>query len=179
MTQNYDELRIGIAAIVSPLEIPYLQEWLDWHREIGFDDFYLVLNDWSPCDMVEFEKMCWRGRSEGWIHIMRLDGLNKQLEAYNTILNLALSDNVEVFGGIPTCDRHIDWLAFIDVDEFVRPRGKRTVKQILASFDGIAPAMALNWRLYGSSGKEDVENGDFSVLDRFKRCGRNLNKHVK
>lgn len=179
MTQSYDELRIGIAAIVSPLEMPYLQEWVDWHREIGFDDFYLVLNDWSAFDMVEFQRMFWRGCSNGWIHVYRIDGGNKQIEAYNNILRLALSDGVAEFGGIPTSDRHIDWLAFIDVDEFVRPRGKRSVKQVLNTFSDIANAVALNWRLYGSSGIEEVVNGDFSVLDRFKKCAKHLDKHLK
>ena len=123
--------------------------------------------------------MFWRGCSDGWIHTIRLDGLNKQLEAYNDILRLAMSDGVGEFGGIPTCERHIDWLAFIDVDEFIRPRGKRTVKQILNGFADITPSVALNWRLYGSSGIEEVVDGDYSVIDRFKKCGRHLNHHCK
>lgn len=160
------ELKLGIAAIVSPLELPYLQEWVDWHREIGIDEFHLVLNDWGQKDLSDFEKMFWKGFGEGWMRVYRLDGLNKQLEAYNCVLDVLRGQDSP------------DWIAFIDVDEFIRPRGKRKLRDVLVPFKDI-PAIGLNWRLYGSSGHEDVKDGNYSVLERFKMCGRELNHHVK
>lgn len=37
----------------------------------------------------------------------------------------------------------------------------------------------MNWRLFGSSGIDCVIDGNFSVVDRFKKCERVLNRHVK
>lgn len=35
---------IGIAG---PFEEPYLEEWISWHKMIGFDDIVIVTNNWS------------------------------------------------------------------------------------------------------------------------------------
>lgn len=37
--------------------------------------------------------------------------------------------------------------------------------------------LAVNWRLFGSNGKETYE--DIPVRERFTRCSRNLNPHLK
>ena len=177
--EKYDEMRLGIAAIVSPLELPYIQEWVDWHREIGFTDFYICMNDWHDEQVAQLSRMMWRGMEQGWFHIWKVDGLNMQVRAYNQIMRLALMDGIEAFGGIPTSERHVDWRAFIDIDEFIKIRSDRTLPQILNPFRDVAPSLALNWRLYGSSGLEKVENGNYSVLERFKKCGRKLHPLVK
>ena len=92
-------MKIGMMAIASPLEIPYMEEWIEWHRQIG-------------------------------------------------------------------------------IDEFLRIRGDRTLTEILENFADCT-SVAVNWRMYGSNGLEDVVNGDYSVVSRFRKCGRNLNHHVK
>lgn len=162
-----EKTRLGVAAMASPLEIPYLREWVDWHREIGFGDFYLALNDWSEDEFGRFQEMFQEGLSEGWMRGLRFDGAGRQTDGCNFLLKTALEESA------------VDWLAFIDVDEFVRPRGRRTAREVLGDFAETALSVALNWRLYGSSGLEGVVDGDFSVMGRFRRCGRSLNRHVK
>ena len=83
----------------------------------------------------------------------------------------------------------IDWCAFIDIDEFIRVRNRtRTFAEILERHDGL-PQLSLNWRLFGSNGIEKVEDiytpdpwyitDRFDVIERFQKCEKVLNHHVK
>ena len=76
---------------------------------------------------------------------------------------------------------NLDWCAFLDGDEFIKIRSDRTLEQILSDYKDY-PQLSVNWRLYGSSGIEDVRSAEadnFSVLTRFTKCGRVLDRHVK
>ena len=82
----------------------------------------------------------------------------------------------------------VDNCAFIDLDEFIKVRSGRKLSEILAKYNK-APALCINWRLFGSSGIEKVEDAydpdpldittRYSVLDRFTKCEKVLNQHVK
>jgi glycosyltransferase involved in cell wall biosynthesis len=61
-----------------------------------------------------------------------------------------------------------DWIAFLDVDEFFVPRRYETVERMLAAAPADIAAIALNWRLFGSSGR--LSPGEGLVIDRFTRC---------
>ena len=76
-------MRIGICAIASPLEIPYLREWYDHHHAMGVTDFILFLNDWSAFEMVEFNRLFWREMNDGIVKAHRLNGVAMQMPAYN------------------------------------------------------------------------------------------------
>ena len=41
-----------IVAIASPLEANYLDEWIEYHKIIGVDHFFIATNnwDWKPSD---------------------------------------------------------------------------------------------------------------------------------
>lgn len=73
---------------------------------------------------------------------------------------------------------NLDWCAFLDGDEFIKVRSDRSLEEILSDFKDY-PQLSLNWRLYGSSGIEEVKDNDFSVLTRFTKCEKVLNRHVK
>lgn len=45
-------MNIGIATMWSPLEIPYMKEWVEHHKSLGVTQFIVALNDWSAFDMV-------------------------------------------------------------------------------------------------------------------------------
>lgn len=157
-------MRIGIMAVASPLEIPYIDEWISWHRGLGIDEFFLCLNDWSENDRVELTKVIWKHLADKCVHTFIMDGTLVQLPAYNQMLETAKSYD-------------IDWLAAIDIDEFIKIRSDRKIGDILEEHTNDI-SIGVNWRLYGNNGHDEL-NGDYSVLRRFTKCEKVLNHHVK
>jgi hypothetical protein len=77
------------------------------------------------------------------------------------------------------------WLGMIDIDEFlvikesgVMPLGER-LEQWAANGGFNTGALVFHWAIFGSNGLQGVRDGDYSVLKRFTRRGRELNEHVK
>ena len=135
-------------------EDDYLQEWLDWHFSLGFDEAFVYENNWrsSVC------KDCKR------VHFIPFDGPVKQLEAYQHFMNVFSKD--------------FDWAAFIDVDEFIMPRQDVCLRKWLVAKDPW-PSVGLNWRLFGDSFLSGKPQSTKSVLQRFHFGAKTLNKHVK
>ncbi len=70
-----------------------------------------------------------------------------------------------------------EWVGFIDVDEFVVIRDGRSIPEVLAGVQARFPALALHWRMYGSSGH--VTRPDLPVILAYSRCEAKPNLHVK
>ena len=158
-------MKIAVMTTWSPLEIPYMKEFVEYHKSLGVTQFIVALNDWSAFDMVEFNRCFWRMENDNTIHPLRIDGLAKQLPAMNSGVEMARQLN-------------LDWCAFLDGDEFIKIRSDRSLEEILSDFKDY-PQLSLNWRLYGSNGIEEVKDKNFSVLTRFTKCEKVLNRHVK
>jgi hypothetical protein len=69
-----------------------------------------------------------------------------------------------------------EWAAFFDTDEFLVETTPGALAKALAGA-GSAPAVAVNWRFYGSSGHETIPPG--LVTERFDRAAAGHNHHVK
>jgi hypothetical protein len=149
-------------------EAPYITEWVAHHRMMGFRDIFIADNDsddgtWELLQVLE---------KLGYLKCFRFPdppGQRPQLPAYAELM--------QRFGS------QVDWMAFIDADEFVWPtNGERTA---IPSLAGLAArpevgAIALNWALYGSSGHLNHAAG--LVTERFQRCARRTqrsNEHFK
>ena len=137
----------------------YLDEWVDYHALLGVDDVFVYQNDWRLNPK----------REHGNLTLIEFDGECRQLAAYNDF----------VFNRSGPYDFGI----FIDADEFVCMLDEKvSLKGFLsrvADCKDAVPAVALNWRLFGDSGRERVVDGDYSLLKRFTMCQRGLNLHVK
>lgn len=70
-----------------------------------------------------------------------------------------------------------EWVGFVDVDEFVIIRDGRSIPEFLAGVQAQFPALALHWRMYGSSGH--VSRPDLPVVLAYSRCEAKPNLHVK
>ena len=124
----------------------------------GARRFYLYNND-STDDWLRVADP-WIRR--GLVRPVNFPGLGQQQAIYDDCLRRARGE--------------VEWLAFIDDDEFLLPVGDEllsTVLQDYADFAGVAAA----WVVAGSSGRETASPG--WVLERFSATSGQADQHVK
>jgi len=90
-------MKVGICAIIKDCRAPYLNEWLNWHRLIGVDVFYIYDNDSIIPLSTVVENMT-------GVFIQKWQGKNQQ--------HLVYADCIKN-------KKECDWIAFIDDDEFI------------------------------------------------------------
>ena len=149
-------MRTGICAIAKD-EDQYIDEWICYHLKLGIDQICIFQNNWRYSGPF----------TENFhVHWYAQDGEVQQLKAYNRFLH---NPNLSI--------QELDWCAFIDVDEYICVRDQsRSFQDILGDFKAY-PSLAINWRLFGSSGLS--WNGSHEVVTRFTKCESVLNRHVK
>jgi hypothetical protein len=130
----------------------YIQEWVSYHKKIGFDDVFVYQNNWrclvDTPNLIKIE----------------FDGDTKQIEAYNHFIQNY---------------KHIyEWAAFFDVDEFLVLKKHGNVKDFIEDYFEYS-AVAINWFIFGCNGHEMVIDGNYNVLERFTMRQANINPHIK
>lgn len=134
----------------------YLKDWLSWHWQLGYDDAVVYLNNVNLMTKNMLKETYFKIP----VDFRTIDGSVRQLDAYNDFLRHNDSDFATV----------------IDVDEFVTIRSTLDLSQIFFKYSK-CPAIAANWRLFGSNGLKEWDNRP--VWERFTKCEKSLNKHVK
>lgn len=121
-------------------EARFLKEWIEFHRMIGVEHFYLfnhlsedhyeeILKPYVKKGIVEFFEWPYEPKNhKQWNKI--------QCNAYNKILK---ERKKETF-----------WLAVIDTDEFILPLKTQNLKEFLKEYEPFG-GLAINWQLYGTS----------------------------
>jgi hypothetical protein len=118
----------------------YIKEWVDYHTKLGFDQICIYQNDWR-CS-VQLDNTT----------IMDFDGPNRQTEAYNNFLRYWHND--------------YDWVAFLDVDEFLVLKKHSNVKDFIQDYQQ-HDVIGINWVLFGDNGL--TFDGNYNVLSRFTK----------
>jgi hypothetical protein len=162
-----------VVCAIAKDELPYLLEWIAYYRVLGVDHFYFLDNESSDGSfqlLSALQKMeiltliSWPNRAS----YPGFEGLpvGPQVPGYNFVLQLLRLGNLA------------DWVAFLDIDEFVVP-SNGSFRDLIQQYDQHA-GVALNWRIFGSSGHQTMSHN--LVIERFTRCA-NLrfepNRHVK
>ena len=131
----------------------YILEWIAYHLRLGFDAIFIYQNNWNfPINV--------KG-----VHTLKFNGECQQLPAYN--------DFIEKYS------RKFDWVAFLDVDEFIVLKKHAKIKAFLEDFNDLQGGLAVNWVMFGPNGHVDIKNENYSVLGRFTRCASRPNQHIK
>ncbi|MFD1343483.1 glycosyltransferase family 2 protein [Litorisediminicola beolgyonensis] len=135
-------------------EAPYILEWVAYHRAIGFDDFLIYTND---CEDGT-DEILGRLQAMGVLQHRRNNDW-KGNSPQQFALNRALKEPVI---------QNADWIAHIDVDEFINVRcGNGTIFDFLDRVPD-ATNIAMTWRLFGHSGVTTLE--DRFVTEQFDLC---------
>lgn len=142
-------------------EGPYFQEWIEWHRKMGVEKFYIYDNESADGTKEVLAPYI----ESGVVEYTFFPGQKRQLAAYDDCF-----------------ERHrteARWIAVIDLDEFIVPVKDETIPAFLHRMEAFS-SVEINWLVYGSGGAKKREAG--GVMERFRSHSlpeHRLNTHVK
>jgi hypothetical protein len=144
-------------------EAPYLAEWALFHRMIGFDRIVVYENDSDDSTPETLDRLKRAGVIDEHVPWPDIPD-SPQFRAYvDATLKCAT-----------------DWIMFLDADEFLNIFARVSVNDFIAAFAPDISCVAVNWRVFGSSGHENFAPGP--VIERFTRAAsaeHAVNRHVK
>jgi hypothetical protein len=126
-------MKVAICLIIKN-ENEYLEEWLNHHRNLGFDHFIIYDNQSAPSVTEYF--------------------LNKNLTHSDTTViywkDNAHASQLRAYKNCCKNYKEFDYVLFIDTDEFLYLKNHATIKEFINSkekFDGLG----IYWRMYGGN----------------------------
>ncbi len=129
--QKREKCQLSICAIMKN-EAPYLIEWLEFHKLVGVERFYLYNNNSTDNTLDLIQPYVQSG--EVILHDWPV--IPGQIPAYEHCLARYSNES--------------DWMAFIDLDEFLFPTEQDNLKDVLKEFEQAA-AVGVNMLYFGSS----------------------------
>ncbi|CAJ1955611.1 unnamed protein product [Cylindrotheca closterium] len=165
--KGYGDNRAAICAIQKGA-LRYLDEWVQYHvLAVGFEDIYLYDNS------ENFELQAWHEsyipRLRQRIHIQHFPGVRKQNKAYTHCMKQVQNKGWH------------DWIAFIDIDEFVVLRNPKQYPKISDFLETLPPeygGLAVNWVVFLLN--HQMHYQDLPVTLRFQnRTDDATNRHIK
>ncbi len=129
----------------------YIDEWVEYHQKIGFDDVYIYGDEWELPEPTRSRKGVF---FENWER-KKPDAVvkNPQVGCYRDF-----------------CKKHwkeYDWAAFFDVDEFLFIKETNNELKPFLEKHGDCPGVFIQWLMFGSNNLQEVVDGDWSVIERF------------
>jgi Glycosyltransferase family 92 len=114
-------------------EAPYLREWVEFHRLVGVERFYL----YNHGSVDEHREVLAPYVDEGAVVVQDWPVFPGQIQAYEDCLKRRRDES--------------RWIAFIDLDEFLFSPTGSPVPDLLTEFEPW-PGLGVNWVMFGSSG---------------------------
>lgn len=142
--------KVSICAIFKD-EAPYLREWIEFHRIVGVEHFYLYNNQSDD----DFRSILAPYVEKGIVTLIEWPYPQAQMEAY--------------WDCVARFRMETRWIGFIDLDEFVVPRKANNIYEILQPFEKNRPVVMFYWRVFGSSGRLDRSRNGL-VTEDFVCC---------
>jgi len=138
----------------------YLDEFVDYHRALGFDHFFFYDNT----DMSELEQ--WGKLKGNDIWVFPFPGVGRQLEAYKHCAQVVAKEANGPF----------EWVAFFDADEYLVLKQHDHIADMLEQYCS-SGALMVNWVAFGSDGWNLPIHEP--VTRRFLYREAKVNQHVK
>lgn len=137
-------------------------EWIEYHRAVGFEHFYIYSNDDSPIPLLKVLTP-YLLRDDPCVTYRHWPVAGQQPEIYYHFLR--------------TFKDQTEWFSFLDIDEFFVFKNIDSVSAFMSRFESSYDAVYFNWLLYGHNGY--IERAQDSVLLSYQRRSRNINHHTK
>ena len=125
--------KIAICAIFKN-ESLYLKEWIEYHKIVGVEHFYLYNNNSED----DYQPILEPYITEGLVTLIQWPQNQAQMQCYH--------DCIERF------KNETEWLSFVDIDEFIVPNVTDTIYDFLRPFQRKFPVVIAYWKMFGTSG---------------------------
>lgn len=131
-------------------EAPFLKEWIDYHRTIGIDHFYLYNNNSTD----NFLEIIQEYIDQNIVTLIDWPEKRSQNKCYEHCLR--------------NFSKETKWIGYIDADEFVVPKYKEDFNEWLVNWERF-PAVKIDWLQFGTSG---IVHHDYSknVIEQYFSC---------
>ncbi|KQT56193.1 hypothetical protein ASG52_24265 [Methylobacterium sp. Leaf456] len=155
-------IRTAVCAIAKN-ESMYIEEWVAYYQLLGFDEILIYSNDSTDGSQATLDAMQTQGLIvyRDWPSV---PGASPQLTAYRDALGRTSAE----------------WILFVDIDEFLNLKSDTVVSDFLNRFAPDVGAVAINWKVFGTSGNAYFE--DELITTRFDRAAArdyHVNRHCK
>lgn len=152
--------QLAVAAIFKN-EALFLREWIEFHRLVGVEHFFLYDNE-STDNCREVLKPY---VDDGLVTLSRLDLECCQIACY--------------YHAVYMNRQHVRWMAFIDLDEFLFCPDGTDLRAALKPYEEY-PAVGVSWRNFGTNGHEARPDG--LVIENYTRRAADdfeAHRHIK
>lgn len=152
-------------------EEPWLKEWIDYHRVLGVEHFYLYNNNSTDRFAALLEPYINKG-------IVEIIDWNFSGGAFEPIQTAAYNDCLQMraYG-------QAKWVAIIDIDEFIVPAaGVKSFHNLLRKMEREKRgSLRMNWKMFGTSNVWDLAPQELLIENLTLRAKEEIeeNKHVK
>ena len=141
---------------------PDLIEWIEYHKLVGVQRFYLYDNESSDNSKALLEPYI----DSGEVIYHYVQGKCKQLPVYKDAIYHYKNET--------------NWLAIIDLDEYIVPVEKNDINEVIEEYEDY-PALGVNWIMFDSNDIKERPKG--LVIENYTKVQLNIhsreNKHIK
>ena len=142
--------KVAICAIFKN-EALYLREWIEYHKIVGVEHFYLYNNNSED----DYQSVLAPYIDDGTVTLIQWPQNQAQMQCYH--------DGIERFKD------ETEWLTFIDIDEFIVPNVTDNIYDFLKPFQNKYPVVIAYWKMFGTSGMLK-RNTNSLVTEDFTVC---------
>lgn len=146
---------ISVCAIFKN-EAEFLIEWLEYHLMLGVDHFYLYNNNSTD----NFNEILEKYINDGVVTLIDWPYIPGQLSAYKHWHENYHDES--------------NWVTFIDIDEFICPKYKRSFKEWISDYKKY-PVIVMYWQFFCTSGKLEHDYSKPVIEQYFTCCEKPYN----
>lgn len=147
-------------------EARFLKEWIEYHKLIGVEKFYLYNNNSSD----DYRSVLNPYAKKGIVELIEWPHKSEGIEQWNNVQTSAYQDALSRTRGTSK------WLAIIDIDEFIVLKQTTSLQKFLKEYEAYS-GVCVNWQMFGTSGVEVVPPGKLMVELLTKRAVKDHPEH--
>ena len=155
-------MKIAICAIIKD-EQRYLEEWINHHLKLGFDDIYLYedFNSTSHQDICSRYEHVFLNSINNFLKT-NINDYKRQIKTYRYFIKLF--------------KEKYDWVTFIDIDEYINTEDGINLKSILTSFEQF-DGLFIFWKMYNANNLIEPPC-DFKIVNNYTTIFESNDPHL-